>query len=67
MKEYHATIDTIAVILLLIGGINWGFVGLFDFDIIGALVGFTLARIIFVLMGAAGTWQIICWFQKKNR
>ncbi len=66
MKQYHSAIDTIAIILLLIGGINWGFVGILDFDIVGAIFGYTLARVAFVAVGLAALWYIFCWCQKKS-
>lgn len=64
MKHYR-TIDLIAVILLLIGGINWGLVGLFEFDLIGSVFGMMLGRIIFTAVGLAALWRIIYWFQLK--
>jgi uncharacterized membrane protein YuzA (DUF378 family) len=66
MKQHYHTIDMIAIILLLVGGVNWGFVGLLDFDVIGAIVGMVLARIVFVLIGISALWYIFCWFQKKS-
>jgi uncharacterized protein len=64
MKHYR-TIDLIAIILLLIGGINWGLVGLFEFDLIGSIFGMMLGRIIFLAIGLAALWRIIYWFQLK--
>ena len=46
-------INLIAVILLVVGGLNWGLVGLFNFDLVATLVGAMslLARIVYTLVG----------------
>ena len=53
-------LDIIAVILLAIGGLNWGLVGMFDFDLVAAVFGdmSTIARIIYVIVGLAAVYQI---------
>jgi uncharacterized membrane protein YuzA (DUF378 family) len=65
MKHYR-TLDLIAVILLLIGGINWGLVGFFEFDLIGSIFGMVLSRIIFAAVGLAALWRIFCWVKHKS-
>jgi uncharacterized membrane protein YuzA (DUF378 family) len=62
------TIDNIALTLVIIGAINWGSIGLFGFDIVGALFGgqqAVLSRIIFALVGIAGLWSIGILFKDK--
>jgi len=46
-------IDWIAIILVIIGGLNWGLVGIFDFNLVGAIFGdmSTLSRVIYALVG----------------
>jgi uncharacterized membrane protein YuzA (DUF378 family) len=47
-------IRTIALVLLVIGGLNWGLVGLFQFDLVAAIFGgqgTVLARVVYVLVG----------------
>lgn len=53
--------DTFVAILILIGAINWGLVGFFGFDLVGAIFGATLSRIIFALVGLAAVYQIVAW------
>ena len=65
MKHCNA-VDVIAAVLLLIGGINWGLVGLFDFDLIGAIFGDVISRIIFVLVGISAIYRIVCWARCKS-
>ena len=47
------TLDTIALILLIIGGLNWGLVGAFQFDLVATLFGegSALSRLVYVLVG----------------
>ena len=58
--------DVIALILIIIGAINWGSIGLFGFDIVGALFGGQLSvmsRIIFVIVALGGLWAITFFFR----
>lgn len=58
-------VNTITLILLIVGGLNWGFVGLFGFDLVAALFGemSMLSRIVYTLVGASALWQIIPLFR----
>lgn len=53
-------IDWIAMTLLIIGGINWGLVGLFNFDLVAFLFGegSAVSRVIYTLVGLSGLWSI---------
>lgn len=58
-------INRIALILTIIGGINWGSIGLFKFDIVSWICGgqdAVVARIIFSLVGIAAIWCISLLF-----
>lgn len=61
------TIDWIALILVIIGAINWGLVGFFNFDLVAALFGdmSTLSRIVYDIVGIAGLYVLVIAFQKK--
>lgn len=51
--------DKIALILVIIGALNWGAIGIFGFDIVGWLFGGQadiISRIIFTIVGLAGIW-----------
>ena len=61
--------DTIALILSIIGSLNWGLVGLFKFDLVAWIFGgqsSLLSRIIYGLVGLADLWCITLLF-RKNR
>ena len=55
-------LNMIAAILLLIGGLNWGFVGFFNFDVVAAIGGGSgFARVIYSLVGLAAVYRVIQW------
>lgn len=53
-------LNVIALILVIVGGINWGLVGLFGFDLVAALFGemSMLSRLVYVLVGLAAIYMI---------
>ena len=60
-------IDKIALALVVIGGLNWGSIGLFGFDFVGAIFGgqdAVFSRIIFSIVGLAALWSISLFFGK---
>ena len=59
--------DTIALILSIIGCLNWGLVGIFEFDLVAWLFGTAtvLSRIIYTLVGLAGLWCISFLFRRN--
>lgn len=68
-KEEFLMIDRIALLLLIIGGINWGLVGLFRFDLVAWICGgqdSVFARIIYSLVGLAAIWCISLLFSNKT-
>ncbi len=59
-------IDKIAVLLAVIGALNWGGIGLFGFDTVAFLFGGQLsvfARLIYTLVGLAGLWCVTLLFR----
>ena len=55
-------LDMITLILVIIGGLNWGLVGLFQFDLVAAIFGGVdriITRIIYVLVGLSALYQIM--------
>jgi uncharacterized membrane protein YuzA (DUF378 family) len=54
-------INTITLILLIVGGLNWGLVGLANFDLVAALFGemSPLSRLVYLLVGLSALWQIV--------
>jgi uncharacterized membrane protein YuzA (DUF378 family) len=65
MKNHHI-LDLVVIILLLAGGLNLGLYGLFKLDIISAILGAMIARIVFVFIGAAAVYRIVLWARSKR-
>ncbi len=62
-------LDKIALCLAIIGGLNWGLVGLFQFDLVAWIFGgqdAILSRIIYTLVGLAAIWCISLLFRKHD-
>ena len=61
--------DTIALILSIIGCLNWGLVGIFQFDLVACLfggVGSLFSRLVYTIVGLAGLWCISFLFRRKG-
>lgn len=61
--------DTIALILSIIGCLNWGLVGIFQFDLVAWLfggAGSLMSRLVYAIVGLAGLWCISFLFRKKT-
>lgn len=62
--------DRLALILVIIGAINWGLIGLFQFDLVANLFGGQSAwfsRIIYSLVGLAGLYTISLLFREREK
>ncbi len=53
-------LNLITLILIIIGGINWGLVGLFDWNLVHAILAFSpiIEKIVYIIVGLSGLWQI---------
>ena len=59
--------DAIALILAIIGSVNWGLVGIFQFDLVSWLFGgqgALVSRIVYTLVGLAGLWCISLLYRR---
>jgi uncharacterized membrane protein YuzA (DUF378 family) len=60
-RNHMKALHVITLILVIVGGINWGLVGLFGFDLVAALFGTasTLSRTVYTLVGVSALWQLV--------
>ena len=61
-------LDRIALLLVIIGAVNWGLIGIFQFDLVAAIFGgqsAVLSRIIYTLVDAAGLWCTSLLFRER--
>lgn len=54
-------LNLITLILVIVGAINWGLIGAFEFNLVTALFGVdsTLTRLVYILVGLSGIYQLI--------
>ncbi|WP_420420885.1 DUF378 domain-containing protein [Simkania sp.] len=61
-------LDVLVAILLVIGGLNWGLVGLFDFNLVDFIFGgYYIDRVIYVIVGIAAVYQAVGWNAIRKR
>lgn len=62
-------LDWVSIILVIIGALNWGLIGLFDFDLVATLFGTetVTTKIIYSLVGLAGLYSILTLTKIKNK
>ena len=62
-------LDVVAAVLLVVGGLNWGVVGLTGSDLVGALFGnlSPLSRTVYLLVGLAALYQGLQWKAIQHR
>lgn len=61
-------LDLFVCFLLLLGGLNWGLIGLFDFNLVDYFVGRSwLDRLIYFLIGVAAIYQAVGWKSIRKR
>ncbi len=61
--------DRISLLLVIVGAINWGLIGLFQFDLVAFLFGgqaALISRVLYTVIGAAGVWSISMLFTSRD-
>jgi uncharacterized membrane protein YuzA (DUF378 family) len=68
MKNMNV-LDWIALVLVLVGGLNWGLVGFFDFDLVAKIFGdmSTLSRIVYGLVGLSAVYLTLASLMKTSQ
>lgn len=62
-------LNIIVLTLVIIGGINWGLVGLFDYNLVAELFGNAswITRLVYMLVGASALWSIAFYGRDRDR
>ncbi len=63
-------LDRIALLLTIVGALNWGSIGLFRFDLVAWIFGgqdMLLSRIVYTLVALGGVWCITLLFRSRER
>jgi uncharacterized membrane protein YuzA (DUF378 family) len=61
--------DRLALLLVIVGALNWGLIGLFQFDLVAALFGGQtswISRIVYSLVGLSGLWAMTLLFRERK-
>jgi len=61
--------DRLSLLLVIIGAVNWGLIGLFQFDLVAFLFGgqaALISRVLYTVIGAAGVWSISMLFTSRE-
>jgi len=61
--------DRLSLLLVIVGAINWGLIGLFQFDLVAFLFGgqaALISRVLYTVIGAAGVWSISMLFTSRE-
>ena len=63
------SLDVVAAVLLVVGGLNWGVVGMTGSDLVGALFGelSPVSRAVYILVGLAALYQALQWKAIQHR
>jgi uncharacterized protein len=61
MEIEMKVLNLVTLFLVIVGGLNWGLVGLFNFDLVAAIfgAGSILTRAVYTLVAASALWQIV--------
>ncbi len=62
-----STLDWVCLILVIIGGLNWLLVGLFEFDLVAGIFGAMATRIIYILVGLATLYVLFLLVPKIGK
>ena len=62
-------LDAIVAVLLIVGGLNWGLVGVFNFDLVAAIfgAGSALSRIVYTIVGLCAVYWLVEWGAMRRR
>ena len=68
MEVIMKTLDYIALVLVVIGAVNWGLIGFFSFDLVKAIFGnmTIISRIIYALVGVSGLYALSFFGRLRN-
>lgn len=61
-------LDLVTLILVIVGALNWGLVGAFQFNLVTAIFGVgAISNIVFILVGIAGVYQLVRLFSAPRQ
>ena len=61
------TLDVVALVLTVVGGLNWGLVGLGDWNLVEMVLGMTIARVVYVVVGLSAVYVLWLWTKLERK
>lgn len=67
--KYWKYVELVAMLLVVVGALNWGLVGLLNMNLVNALLGAwpSLEKVVYVLVGVSGLWMLYDWYMKMSK
>jgi uncharacterized membrane protein YuzA (DUF378 family) len=64
----NKNVSLVAMLLVVVGALNWGLVGFFDYNLVGEIFGSATdaARVVYALVGLAGVYQVVEFVSEKK-
>lgn len=61
--------DNVSMLLVLVGGLNWGLVGFFQWNLVDKIFGIDsgIARVVYALVGLAAVYLVLSWASKASK
>lgn len=61
-------LDLLSLVLIIVGGVNWGLVGLANFDLVATIfgAGSALSRVVYVAVGVSAVWQVLVLLRSQG-
>ena len=57
-----STLDTVAMVLVIVGALNWGLYGLLGMNLVESLLGMSIAKFVYILVGLGGVAMLWKWY-----
>jgi len=57
-----STLDTVAMVLVIVGALNWGLYGLLNMNLVESLLGMGIAKFVYILVGVGGLAMLWKWY-----
>ncbi len=67
--QYMKWVETVGMLLVIVGALNWGLWGLLNLNVVEMLLGAwpTVVKVVYILVGLAGLWLLYDWYVKMSK
>ena len=61
------TVDIIALVLVVVGGLNWGLIGLMGLNLVDTVFGMAISRLVYILVGLSALYVAWLWMKLERK